>query len=201
MRTFALVFALMTISAYSVASVVGLSNYPLTMQNKAMNTEFNNITSNGAGMGINARYHQRINDAMNFDVGAGVTDGDRSNRFFAGLDTQLIPDYGRQPRVSIKGLFETLSFDEERITNLGVAPILSKGFAVNGNEIFPYVTTPIRMVLIGDTRRTESIAAALGVNGRLPLAGYDNLIANAEINVDIRNSYSGFVLGVSLPIN
>lgn len=200
MRKIALVLALMTISAYSQASVVGLSNYPLTMQNKAMNTEFNNVASNGAGIGINARYHQRINQAMNFDVGAGVTDGDRSNRFFAGLDTQLIPDYGRQPRVSVKGLFETMSFDDERITNLGVAPIISKGLAVNGTEIFPYVTTPIKMMLIGDSRRSESISAAIGATGRLPFAGYDNLIANAEINMDIRNSYSGFVLGVSLPI-
>jgi hypothetical protein len=34
----------------------------------------------------------------------------------------------------------------------------------------------------------------------LPMDGYENLIYNIEANMSVRNSYTGFVMGISLPI-
>lgn len=202
MRNLALFLVLIMVSASAMASVVGLSTHPLTMKRSAMNTEFNSYGASKDGKGFNARYHQRINEAMNFDVGAGFTDGERSNQFFAGVDTQLIPDYGRQPRISVKALGSTQNVDGERVYSLGAAPIISKGFAVSGNEMFPYMAVPLELVLNDDSSKwVTSSAVALGTTMRLPWDGYENLVANAEINMSLRNSYSAIVLGISIPIN
>jgi hypothetical protein len=201
MKNLAILITLALFSSASFATTVGLSAHPFTMKKQVVTTEFNNYLNNGSGTGITAKYFQRVNDNINFDAGVGVTDGERSNRFFAGADFQLFPDYGRQPRVSVKGLLETLSFEGERINSFGAAPTISKGFSFWGNEAFPFLAVPIRVSLNEDEGTYESSSAvAMGITGRMPVEGYQNLIYNFETNFSLRNSYQALVLGISLPI-
>lgn len=188
-------------STAALASTIGVSTHPFTMQKQVISTEFHNYSSGGTGKGLSARYLNNVSDRVNVDAGATITDGERANKIFAGADFLLIPDYGRQPRVSIKGLLETMSLDGSRINSFGAAPTLSKGFSFWGKEAFPFIALPVRVSLNeeNNTYQTQT-AMALGITGRIPAAGFENLVANLETNISIRNSYSAIILGISLPI-
>lgn len=200
LKTSTLLVAALTMSAAS-ASQIGLSTHPFAMEKQVLSTEYVNYMSNGTGMGIEAKYFQRANEMINFEAGFGVTDGDRANRIFAGADFMIFPDYGNQPRVSVKGLLETTDFDGERINSFGAAPTISKGFSFWGREAFPYAALPVKIGLNQDENTYETQTAfATGITAPIGTPGYSNLIANFEANIDLGNSYTGFVLGVSLPL-
>ena len=189
------------LSASSFATSVGLSTHPFSMDERVITTEFNSYLSSGSGMGITAKYFQRIDNRINVDAGFGVTDGKRSNRVFAGADYELFPDYGRQPRVSLKAMMESMNYDSERINSFGMAPTVSKGFSFWGKEAFPFVALPMNVSLNTDSGTYEtSTALAAGITGRIPMKGYDNLIGNIETNINLRNSYTALVMGISMPL-
>jgi len=185
----------------AAAANVGISTHPFTMKKQVLTTEFNNYLNNGKGTGLTAKFFQRVSDKVNIDAGTSFSDGERSNRFFAGVDVQLIPDYGRQARVSIKTTVETLTFKSERVNSFGATPIISKGFSFWGKEAFPFLSLPMKVSLNTDKATYEtSTALGMGITGRLPFRGYENLVANVETNLSLRNSYSSIVFGISLPI-
>jgi hypothetical protein len=191
----------MSLMGAAFASEMGISTHPFTMKKQVITTEFNNYFSSGNGMGLTARYYRRLNETVNVDLGAGFSDGDRSNRIFAGADLELFPDYGKQPRVSIKGIIERQELFGDTINSFGFAPSVSKGFSFWGKEGFPYLALPMRVALNTEDNTyvtTQSIAA--GITGRIPMDGFENLIGNVEINSSLRNSYTGIVMGISLPI-
>lgn len=185
----------------AMASTVGVSSHPFSFNKHIVTTEFNNYMSNGSGTGLTARYFQRINEKLNFDAGFGFTDGDRASRITAGADYMLIPDYGRQPRFSIKGLLATENLDNDRVNSFGIAPTISKGFSFWGNEAFPYMAIPYNVSLNTDQGTYDtSTAVALGVTGNLNVGGFRDLVGNFETNFSVDNSYTAVVMGVSLPI-
>lgn len=201
MKKILLAMTALCLSSGAIASVVGLSTHPFTMNKRVITTEFDTYLSSGAGMGITAKYFQRFDSKLNVEAGVGVSDGDRSNRLFTGADYEIFPDYGRQPRVSAKAILESASFNGDRVNTVGIAPTVSKGFAVYGNEMFPFMALPMSVGLNTDEGTYEtSTALAMGITGRLPIQGYDDLIGNIETNVNLRNSYTAIVMGVSMPL-
>jgi hypothetical protein len=200
MKKLGLILGLALLSSMAMATI-GVSTHPFTMKKQVITTEFNNYMSNGTGSGITAKYFQRVNEVVNFDAGVGITDGDRANNVFMGADFQMIPDYGRQPRVSVKALLDTMDFGGDRINSFGAAPTISKGFSFWGKEAFPFLAVPMKVSLNADENTYfTSTAVAAGITGRIPVAGYENLVYNFETNMSLRNSYTGFVMGISLPI-
>lgn len=201
MRNLILAAVIFTFSAVSMASTIGLSNHPFSLQKHVITTEFNNYLTNGAGTGITARYMQRVNEKLNMDFGAGFSNGERSSTFRVGADMMLIPDYGRQPRISIKGFGITEAFDGDRVNSFGAAPTISKGFSFWGKEAFPFLAVPMQVNMNTETSEYETTTAlATGITGRIPLAGIDNLVGNIEMNFPIRNSFTSLVFGVSVPL-
>ncbi|MBT4790011.1 MAG: hypothetical protein HON90_00445 [Halobacteriovoraceae bacterium] len=193
--------ATFSLSLSAMASTIGVSNHPFSMNKHIISTEYNNYMNDGSGMGLSAKYMQRVSDQLNVDAGFGFTDGERASRMFVGADMQLIPDYGRQPRVSLKGFLERESTDGERFNSFGFAPTVSKGFAFWGKEAFPFVSLPMKVSLNESEKIYESSTAlALGISGRLNVAGIKNLVGNIETNISLRNSYSALMMGVSVPI-
>jgi hypothetical protein len=196
------VLLLALISMSVMATTVGLSTHPFSVENRVITTEFDNYTSSGQGMGLTARYYQRVNQALNYDVGFSINEGERANRLLVGTDYEIFPDFGRQPRLSVKGLFETMEFDNERINSFGAAPTLSKGFSFWGKEAFPFIALPYRVSLNDDQNTYEtSIALATGITGRLDIGGNTEVVGNIEANFNLDNSYSALVMGVSVPLN
>ena len=183
------------------ASTIGVSTHPFGIHNRVFTTESNSYLSNGSGAGLTAKYYHRFNNKVNLDAGFGITDGDRASKFSVGSEVEIFPDYGTQPRVSVKGIVETENFDGDRVNTFGFAPIASKGLSLWGNEAFPFVSLPVKVHLNQDTNEHETATAlAAGITGRLPIQGYDNLVGNIEANMSLKNSYTGLVMGISLPI-
>jgi hypothetical protein len=196
------VLLLALVSMSVMATTVGLSTHPFSVDNKVITTEFDNYTSAGQGMGLTARYYQRVNQALNYDVGFSINEGDRANRLLVGADYEIFPDFGRQPRLSVKGLFETMEFDNERVNSFGAAPTLSKGFSFWGKEAFPFIALPYRVSLNEDQNTYDtSLAFATGITGRLDVGSNTEIVGNIEANFNLENSYSALVMGVSVPLN
>ncbi len=195
----AIMSSVFTVSA--VASTIGVSNHPFAVRDHVITTEFNNYASAGSGMGLSANYLRRINESINMNAGFGITDGSRASRFIVGSNIRILPDYGRQPMVSVKGTLETENIDGDRINSFGVAPTISKGLVLWGKEAYPYLALPLRVSLnTNESTYETSTALAAGISGRVPWLGARDLVGNIETNISLRNSYAALMMGVSLPI-
>ena len=183
------------------ASVIGISNQPLTMNKHIVTTELDSFVSDGTGTGVMARYTYNANERLKFDAGFGFTDGDRSSRMVLGADMMLIPDYGRQPKASIKGLMISEEIDGVRYNSFGAAPTLAKGIVIGGNEAYPFLALPMTVGLNADDNTYETtMAVATGITGNLNVGGMRDVIGSFEANFPIDNSYTAFVMGLSIPI-
>ncbi|MBL7663648.1 MAG: hypothetical protein JNM93_00830 [Bacteriovoracaceae bacterium] len=198
-----LIVLAMLFSLRAFAQNIGVSTHPFSLKSSVINAELANNTSNGTGTGVNLRYYNRLADDVNMDVGYGVNSGDRENRFFLGTDYRLFPDYGYQPRISVKGMYSYGKEFDQKLHRIGFAPTISKGFNVNGNEVFPFVAIPLQLQLNSTANNYQTVnTLALGVTGRIQLDNSsDVIIANLETQFNLRNSYNAIVLGISVPLN
>ena len=180
----------------------GWSSYPLLTDKKFISTEFTGVTSDGGGVGVQARYTQKLNKLTTVDAGIGMAGGERTSRIFVGMDYELYPDYMKQPKVSVKTTIENAEEFDVRFTSLTVAPTASKGFNFWGKEAFPYASLPVGLKLdtISSTYST-TVSANVGVTGNLPIDGYKHLTAKAEAFVGLKNTFSGMIVGLSFPMD
>ncbi len=204
MRTFKslLVLVLFVCAQLVYAYGLGITTHPLVLKKKLITTEFSGIVSNGKGVGLQARYVQALGRKISMDAGLGVGSGDRTGRFFLGADFEMFPDYGKQPRLSVKTSLErSEEFDTAR-NIVGVTPTLSKGFSFWGKEAYPFVAIPMGINLNDDSKTYHSqIAVAFGATGKLPIEGYRHLTANIEASIDLSDSFSAVFAGVSYPLD
>lgn len=181
----------------------GISSFPLEVETKLISAEFTGITSAGGGIGMQARYTQKLTENGTIDAGLGISGGERSARLFAGYDYELFPDYENQPKTSIKAFVENSKEFTSRRNIMGIAPTVSKGFSFWGKEAFPYLSLPYGISLDGKNNSYQTtLSANIGVSGLIPAdIGPDKqLTANAEAIVSLKNSFSGVFLGVAYPI-
>lgn len=180
----------------------GMSSYPLSADDKLISAEATGITSAGGGIGLQARFTQRINEKATVDAGLGIGGGERSARLFAGYDHELFPDYESQPRFSLKAFVENSKEYNVRRNILGIAPTISKGFSFWGKEAFPYIAIPYGISLDGTKNSyNTTLSANLGVAGKLPETwSAKELTASAELILGVQNSFSGMFVGLSYPI-
>ncbi len=180
---------------------LGVSSYPLMLDRNMLSAEFTGVTSTGGGVGLQARYTRKFTPELVFDAGVGLSGGERSNRIFAGTDFEIFPDYMTQPRISLK---TTLSNEKEfgtRNTKLTLAPTVSKGFSFWGEEAYPYVAIPYGLSLNSDTNTYQTVANLnLGIAGPIPADGYRHLTGTVEMNVGLKDSYSGIFFGITYPL-
>jgi hypothetical protein len=181
---------------------VGVSTYPMSPEKKVLTAEATGIVSSKGGVGLQARYTQRITNELTADAGLGISGGERSSRFFAGADYELLPDYQNQPRVSLKGIFESASEFDARNNIIAVAPTVSKGLDMWGQEVYPFAALPYGVGLNSDTKTYETtLNASLGAISKMPIEGYENLTASVEATINLKDSWSGIFFGVTYPLN
>lgn len=183
---------------------MGISTFPLEQDKKVLSAEATGIVSNGGGVGLQARYTQKLNEASSVDAGVGISAGERSARLFAGYDYELFPDYDIQPRTSIKAFVENSKEFGTRKNILGVAPTVSKGFSFWGQEAFPYFSLPYGISLDGKRNQYETtLSANLGISGQISseyLLVNKPVTANAELIVGLKDSFTAVFFGFGYPI-
>jgi hypothetical protein len=206
-KTISIIATLAIISGLNVQKAhaygIGLSTYPLEVETKLISTEFTGITSFGGGLGMQARFTDKIDAKGTIDAGLGISGGEHSARLFAGYDYELFPDYENQPRTSIKAFIENSKEFNSRRNILGIAPTFSKGFTFWGKEAFPYLSIPYGISLNGSNNSyNTTISANIGISGLISAdIGPDKqLTANAEMIIGLKESFSGVFFGVAYPI-
>ncbi len=181
----------------------GISSFPLEVETKLISAELTGITSTGGGLGMQARFTQKINEKGTIDAGLGISGGERSARLFAGYDIEIFPDYENQPRTSLKAFIENSKEFNARRNILGLAPTFSKGFTFWGKEAFPYISIPYGISLNGSSSTyNTTLSANIGISGVIPadVGPEKQLTANAEAIVGLKDSFSGVFFGVAYPI-
>ncbi len=180
---------------------VGQITHPLERNGHIVSGEFTGIMSNGSGVGIQGRYTRRIKDKLRVDGGVGLGAGDRSFRLFTGASYELYPDYAKQPKVDIKAGFEIGSEFGNTVTTLSITPIASKGLNLWGLEGYPFVALPVGVGLNGDNKTYETVySLAAGWTGKLPIKQLDKFTASVEMNLGLKDSYTGMFLGLAYPL-
>ena len=180
----------------------GIISYPLAVQQSYVSAEFTGVLSNGRGVGLQARYLHRFNQQLTFNGGFGFSDGKRANQMFAGVDYEVYPDYENQPRFALRTFLERSEEFNHGHTKMGLTPVVSKGFSFWGEEGFPFVSLPLTLDLDSDDKRYAITSQlALGASFPMPVVESSRLLANVEIALNIENSYSGFFVGFSHPLN
>ncbi len=197
-----LVIAVVFIPSEVLAYGTGYIAYPLSPNKRLISTEFTGVMSSGGGVGIQGRFTQKVNQKVLVDAGIGVAGGERDSRFFVGGDFELIPDYMKQPRVSIKANWTNAKEFDVRRNILSIAPTVSKGFSFWGHEAFPFFSLPMGVNLQGSNETYETqINANLGITGNLPIRHITNILGVAEATVGIKDSYTAFFVGLSYQLN
>ncbi len=188
--------------AWALGHGGGQSAYPMPDRGKLVGVELTGDFSDGGGVGVQARYTQKISRPLIFDAGFGTSGGERSGRLFGGLEYEFFPDYGRQPRFALRGSFESASESRVRKNIFTLTPKFSKGLSFWGNEGHPFISVPVGVDLNSRTKTYRTlIAASVGVAGNLPWQGYKRLVASTEVRFNVQNSFSGVFFGISYPLN
>ncbi len=182
----------------------GITSFPLEEGKKVISTEVTGIVSSGGGIGLQARYTQKLNEGSTVDAGLGIAGGERSARLFAGYDYQIIPDYENQPRISLKSFIENSKEFGARRNILGLAPTVSKGFSFWEHEAFPYISLPYGISLEGKQNSYKTtLSANIGVSSVIAgdfISSKKPITANAEVIIGLNNSFSGVFLGFGYPV-
>ena len=183
---------------------MGISTFPLEQDRKVLSAEVTGIVSDGGGLGLQARYTQKLNQSSTVDAGLGISGGERSARLFAGYDYEIFPDYDIQPRTSLKAFIENSKEFGTRKNILGIAPSISKGFSFWGNEAFPYLSLPYGISLDGKRNQYETtLSANIGISGTITseyLTTNRPVTANAEMIVGLKDSFTAVFFGFGYPI-
>jgi len=197
-----IILGLLSVNAWSYG--VGQSTHPMRVNQKLIATEFTGIIADGTGVGVQARYTQKLNEKIRIDGGLGIGGGERSSRLFVGADYEMFPDYSRQPRVSLKLGYENASEFGDRINTFSISPTASKGFSFWGKEGYPFVALPVSVGLNSDTKTYEtSVGLTGGWTGKVPvnIKELSKLTASVEMNLGLKDTYTGIFMGLSYPIN
>jgi hypothetical protein len=193
--------SLCLVSSSVFAYGVGQITHPLKKNGHMISGEFTGIMSNGSGVGVQGRYTRKIKDKLKLDGGIGLAAGDRSFRLFSGASYELYPDYANQPKVDLKAGFEVGSEFGNTVTTLSITPIASKGLNLWGLEGYPFVAFPIGVGLNGDSKTYETIySITAGWTGKIPVKQMDKFTASVEMNLGLKDSYTGMFLGLAYPL-
>ncbi|MCB9062024.1 MAG: hypothetical protein H6622_10915 [Halobacteriovoraceae bacterium] len=197
---FCVICFILTSSAFSYG--LGISNYPMLVDKKMISAEATGIFSSGGGMGFQGRFTQKVSQKIVADAGMGISGGDRVARLFIGADYEVIPDYMKQPKVSIKLNYEFTKEFRATQNSFSLTPIVSKGFSFWGKEAYPFLSLPVGIGL-NDTYKTYDtfVAAGAGISGKIPFENYEHLTASLETTINLRNSVTAVFLGVNFPLN
>lgn len=159
----------------------------------ALGVEPQIVFTNGAGVGINARYTQGISDLMNATAILGTGSGPRRFRVGGNLDFDFFPDISGQPGIGLatQALYYRLPDDGQ--LELTAIPFIHKTFPMEaGQEVEPYLGIPF-----GFGFRSGNYKVISNVSVGAMFKNTEHLRYDVELGVNLNNSESYFSGGVT----
>ena len=191
---------LLSLPSWSL-SVIGHANYPLKKEDKLISLEATSSMSEGGNLGLQSRYTYKSSGRMIVDMGIGTGSGHRAGHVFTNLEYEIYPDYIRQPKFAFQAGFRSVKEYSKRSNQFLISPLLSKGLNIGHREIFPFIALPIGVSLERNTSTYRSFANInTGLTGQLPFRGYEHFLGTIEGSLNLRNSYSEILVGISYPM-
>lgn len=178
-----LLFLSFFVTAPLFASVMGVSTHPLNEEARVLSAEMTGYMSQRNEMGAGLRYTQEVSRYRRLDF--SVAGGQDSRGLIAGggMDFELLSEDVNQPRVSIKPFIQHQKFESMNSNLLGAAPSIRKGFAVAGQEFFPYLALPTGIKIDSDTEEFDYYASmSFGMSMPFPGAHNERVLLNIEGN-------------------
>lgn len=182
---------------------LGVSTYPLPAKSGALTTEFTSFLSNGSGVGLQARYLHKLSEVVQVEGSMGAASSDRSRRFALATDVELLSDFENRPRFALHPFIERATEFSESRNIIGIYPVLSKGYVFKEKAGYPFISVPISIATNTDKNPAQFRAALTGgIVGKLPFefAEGRNLLVNLEGSLNISNSFSSLMLGLTYPL-
>lgn len=146
LRSFVALLAL-ALTLVSPAAQAGVFNLPhFITSGFGLGLEPELTLTNGAGVGINARYTQNLNELMNITGIIGTSGGPRGFRAGANTTFDFFPDIEGQPGIGlgVQGMYYRLNTDKG-LFEVTAIPYIHKTFLSGKNEIEPYLAIPLGM--------------------------------------------------------
>lgn len=141
-------------------------------------------------MGAGIRYTQEMGPDRLLDLTASGGQESRGLTLGGGMDFQLLSEDIHQPRVSIKPYMQYQKFEDSTASLIGAAPTLRKGFALGGQEFFPYLAIPSGMKIDSETDEFVYYASmTLGASMPFPGANNDKVLLSVEGNKNMGSSF------------
>jgi hypothetical protein len=176
-----LIFAILFLSAPTLASVVGISTHPLNEEARVLSAETTGYMSQRHEVGMGLRYTQEISQGQLLDLMASGAQESRGLTIGGGMDFQLLQEDVSQPRVSIKPYVQHQKFESEKLNYVGAAPTMRKGLSANGYEFFPYLALPTGLRIDNTNSEFDYYAAlTFGASMPLPVEGGERLLVALE---------------------
>lgn len=166
----------------SYASIVGISSHPLNEEARVLSAEMTGYMSQRNEMGMGLRYTQEVSRYRIMDLAASGAQDSRGLTMGGGVDFELLSEDISQPRVSLKPYVQYQKFEGETSSLVGTAPMLRKGFSINGQEFFPYLALPSGIKI--DSSTDEFVYyASMSFGASMPFPGADEkLLLSVEGN-------------------
>jgi hypothetical protein len=188
-------FGLLSLAAGGVTPAqAGVFNIPHFVEpgNFALGLEPELFLSPSAGLGINAKYTQGLNDLMNFQGILGTGGGPRRFRVGGNLTWDFVPDVEGQPGIGLatQALYYRIP-DAGRLELTGI-PYIHKNFPqAEGEGIDPYFAFPIGFAFTDGEYQTIS-TAVVGVLWKKS----EHLSYSTEMGININHAATYFSGGI-----
>lgn len=178
-----LIFLSFFLSAPLFASVMGVSTHPLNEEARVLSAEMTGYMSERNEMGAGLRYTHEVDQHKLFDFSVAGGQDSRGLVMGGGMDFELLSEDVNQPRVSFKPFIQHQKFEATNSNLFGAAPSIRKGFAVAGQEFFPYLALPTGIKIDSDTEEFVYYASmTFGMSMPFPGAENDRIVLSVEGN-------------------
>lgn len=184
-----LLFLSIFLSLPAFASIMGISTHPLNEEARVLSAEMTGYMSQRNEMGAGLRYTQETSPGRLLDFSAAGGSDSRGLIAGGGMDFEILHEDVSQPRIAIKPYMQHQKFEASNSNLMGAAPSIRKGFAVNGQEFFPYLAIPSGLKI--DSTTDEFVyysSLSFGASMPFPGAQNDKILLSVEGNKNMGGS-------------
>jgi hypothetical protein len=190
-----LLIFLILLPSWAFSGVVGISNYPVGENKNVVTAETTGYFNRHREVGGGARYTRFFESGESLDLYGTFAPESRNQILGLGYDIQLAEEKDQTPRFSVKPFYQFKHVDNGQSSTLGAAPMIRKGFSIEGVDFYPYMSLPMGMK-IDNSSDNFLYTCSLSLGTSMPLPD-KNFFVSAEANKNFSQAYDFMNLSIS----